>query len=329
GANEAPPAIMSIYLGEMLTKILDAIESGEKKQFTKNDLVDLGISMLPMLARDTTDRNRTSPFAFTGAKFEFRALGSSVNISTPITVLNSIVAESLNDMIERIKKEQSETKDFDKSVLLVLSAVIRESRPILFEGNNYSEQWVIEAATRGLSNEPSTPRALKAFIAESNVEMFEKLKVFSKSELVARYNIWLDIYEKSLDIEARTLIEMVNTQVLPAAYDFQIEIGNSLEVLKDMSEDDSIPLPVGVVDDRKDMFARISADIFYVRKNIKELKQLLEQADSMSEEEKCSFFFEELKPQLEHVRKHVDDLESVMPDDLWLLPKYREMLFIA
>ncbi|MFP4415665.1 MAG: glutamine synthetase III [Chitinispirillaceae bacterium] len=329
GANEAPPAIMSIYLGDMLSKILNAVESGEKKEFTKNDLVDLGIGMLPTLARDNTDRNRTSPFAFTGTKFEFRALGSSVNISTPITVLNSIVAESLQDMIDRIKKEQKDSEDFDTTVLKVLSTVIRESRPILFEGNNYSEQWVIEAATRGLLNEPSSPRALKAFIAENNVEMFERLKVFSKGELVARYNIWLDIYDKSLDIEARTLIEMVNTQVLPAAYDFQIEIGNSLDVLRDLSEDDSIPLPIGAVEDRKEMFARISADIFYVRKNIKELQKLIEQANEMSEEERSGFYFEELKPQLEHVRKHVDALESIMPDDLWLLPKYREMLFIA
>lgn len=328
GANEAPPAIMSVFLGEQLTKIVEAIESGKLKKAKRQDIVDLGVSLLPHFTKDATDRNRTSPFAFTGAKFEFRALGSSANIGTPITVVNTIVAEAITLLTVRLKAA-TKTGDFNAGVLSVLAEVIKESKAILFEGNNYSEEWVKEAAKRGLSNIASSPEALKAFIKPSVIKMFEKHGVLSKVELASRYSIWLDIYEKVVDIEARALLDIVKTQVLPSAISYQTEIGDSLELLAGIASDKSFDIPAEAVADRKAQFSAISKDVYYIRKNCGELEAQLEKAHHLDLEKKVKFFFEEVKPILLHIRKHVDTLETVMPDSMWELPKYREMLFIS
>lgn len=329
GANEAPPAIMSVFLGEQLTEILEQIEKGKIKKVKKLDAVDLGLGLLPRFIKDTSDRNRTSPFAFTGQKFEFRALGSSLNISTSIAVVNTIVADSMNQLASLIRAELKKQGNFEAAVLTVLSRVIKDSRPILFEGNNYSQDWVEEAARRGLANEPSTPEALKAFINAANIDLFERHGVLSKVEMVARYHIWTEMYQKIIEIEARTLAEMVNTQVLPPAYGFQGEVANSLDMLIDYSGDKSIGIPDGAVADRKELFIDISSGILYIRRNSKEMMELLKRSESLELEEKCRVYFSELKPLMAHIRKHVDDLESKMPDEAWPLPKYKEMLFIC
>ncbi len=329
GANEAPPAIVSVFLGEQLVKLVNMIESGKMVKAKKQDLVDLGVKLLPKFLRDSTDRNRTSTFAFTGNKFEFRALGSSMNISTAIAVVNSIVSDSLQIVCERIVAEKKSTDSFGAAVLKALSGVIKESRTILFEGNNYSEEWVKEAAKRGLSNVASSVEALKAFVTPKAIDLFERQGVFSKVELQARYVIWLDMYEKVIDIEARTLMEVVNTQVLPNAYEYQNDIAGGLEILNDVAASGKLELVPGIIDDRKELLEALSADIYYVRRNIKEFAELLHKAEKMELEEKTAFFFSRIKPQMEHVRKHVDALEKVMPDSLWQLPKYREMLFIS
>ncbi len=328
GANEAPPAIISVFLGEQLTKVLESIGSGKNNKVSKKTIVDLDISHLPSFTRDTADRNRTSPFAFTGAKFEFRALGSSINISTPITVMNTMVAESMDYLTSAIKKKMKGS-DLNTAVLQVLSDTIKEIKPVLFEGNNYSKEWEKEAEKRGLENVPSSPEALKAFIAKKNVSLFESYSVLSKSELESRYSIWVDLYNKVLDIEGRTLLEMVQTQILPAAYDFQIEVGNSLDVLKELASDESIPVPIHAVDDRKEMFAKLTSDIYYIRKEAGELSRMLKAAGKMDEDIKAEYFYSDLKVHMEEIRLKIDDLESIMPDDLWVLPKYREMLFIS
>jgi glutamine synthetase len=324
GANEAPPAIMSVFLGAQLTQLLDNIKNGKVNKVSKSDLVDLGLGHLPKFMRDSTDRNRTSPFAFTGAKFEFRALGSSLNISTSIAVVNTIVAEAFDDMAARIRKIPK-GKDFQKSVLEILAEVIKETDAIRFEGDNYSAEWVKEAAKRGLPNIASSPEALKAFIKPANIKLFEKYKVFSKTELISRYNIWLDIYNKMLEIEARTLLEMVGTQVLPDAYQFQGNVAGSLSMLREHAD----LLPNGAMKDREELFSSLSADILAIRKSLSSLSHMLEKAEEMEEDKRADFFFEKLKPQLLEIRSHVDRLETVMPDELWQLPKYREILFIA
>ncbi|HUI92543.1 MAG TPA: glutamine synthetase III [Chitinivibrionales bacterium] len=332
GANEAPPAIVSIYLGKQLAKIMEQIESGKLKKVTKQDIVDMGVHLLPKFMRDTSDRNRTSTFAFTGSKFEFRAVGSSMNIATSVTVINTIVAESLTQVTAKIRSA-AKGNDFDSAVMAVLSETIRESRPILFEGNNYSDEWVKEAAKRKLPNVASSPEALKAFIRPDTLKLFEKHAVFTPVELNARYNIWLDIYEKVLIIEAKALAEMVNSMIIPKALEFEHKVGESLKTLESFadfrSDEKTISLPSGVVDDRKDMLAQLSADIFFIRKNIKEMHGILKHGHDLDPEKKTELFFKELKPQMEHIRKHVDELETMMPDDMWLLPKYREMLFIS
>jgi len=329
GANEAPPAIVSVYLGEQLAKIVATLEKGGTSKSSKNDLFDFGISILPKVLRDQSDRNRTSPFAFTGQKFEFRALGSSLNIATPITVVNTIVSDALDSMVSRIKTELKKTKNINAAVLTTLSKVIKESKNILFEGNNYSDEWVKEAKRRGLPNIPSSPEALKAFIKPDNIKMFEKHGVLTAVESKSRYHIWIDLYNKIIDIEAKTLLEMVNTEVLPPAYDFQVSVANGLDVLLDYTENAVVKLVEGAVDDRKELFADLSANVFYIRKNVKALKALLNKADGLEEIEYADMCFNDIKPVLDHIRKHVDELEAVMPDTLWNLPKYKEMLFIA
>ena len=328
GANEAPPAIISVYLGEHLAKIIENVEGGKRKKVSKKDIVDFGIGLLPRFPRDTTDRNRTSPFAFTGNKFEFRAVGSSFNVSTALTVINTIVTDSLIDITARITKELKGSS-FEDAVMKVLGETIKKSKAILFEGNNYSAEWHKEAAKRGLGNEPSTAGALKALINEDNIKLFERHGIFSRSELTARYNIWLDIYNKVIDIEARTLLEMVTTEVLPGAYNFQHVVSESLRDLKEMSEDETIKLPLQALQDRKEMFGQISTDIYYIRKNEKTLVEMLEKAEAMHEDKRAIYYYDEIKPQMAHIRKHVDNLESIMPEDKWVLPKYKKMLFIA
>jgi len=231
GANEAPPAIISVFLGEQLTKILDMLENGGKTRVSRKDIIDLGVNRLPTFNKDMTDRNRTSPFAFTGAKFEFRAVGSSQNISTPITIINTIIADSLEYVANQIKTFKDTGKDFNSVVLKVISAIIKETKAIRFEGNNYAEDWIKEAKKRGLPNIAATYEALEAFTKKDKISLFEKYKVFSKEELIARYHIWIHMYNLTLEIEANTLKEMVNASVVPAGYEYEKLLAATLKEL--------------------------------------------------------------------------------------------------
>ncbi len=327
GANEAPPAIISVFLGEQLSGILNNIRTGKINKTSQKDIVDLGLSTLPRFERDYTDRNRTSPFAFTGAKFEFRAVGSALNISTPITVINTIVADSLAVVAERIRKI-GKGGDLTKAVFAALSEVLSECYPVLFEGDNYSEAWKQESERRGLSNVASSPRALRAFVKEQNIALFERHKVFSSAELKARYHIWIEMYNKLLDIEARTLLDLVKTQVLPSAYAHQTELYQNLQAVTAAVSARLPGLEPGVLEDRKEAFATLSNHLYYVKKSATALSLLLDQAAGLPEEERAQFYFDQAKTEMAHIRKHVDELEAVMPDPLWALPKYREMLFI-
>jgi glutamine synthetase len=328
GANEAPPAILSVYLGEQLTAIINALGKGVKTKVSKRDIIDLGIARLPKFNKDATDRNRTSPFAFTGNKFEFRAVGSSQNISTPIAVVNTIIAESLDYVAEKIRKAAKPGKDFNSAVLGVISEVAKETKDILFEGNNYSEEWLKEAKKRGLPNEASTAEALKALTKEKNIALFEKYRVFSKEELIARYHIWIHMYDLTLEIEANALNEMVNASIIPAGFKYQKLLSDNLSVLESLKKSGDVKLDAAALADQKDHLGEVVAKIYYVRRNAAEMTKLLEKAAGIESEERAKLYFEELKPLMEHIRRHVDALERVVADDLWDLPKYREMLFI-
>jgi len=327
GANEAPPAIISVFLGEQLTAIIDTLEKGAKKSVSKRDIIDLGIAKLPKFNRDTTDRNRTSPFAFTGTKFEFRAVGSSQNISTPIAVINTIIAESLDHVTGEIKKAAARG-NFNTAVLQVISKIFRETRPVRFEGNNYSPEWVREAKKRGLASVASTCEALKSLTSAKNIALFEKYKVFSKEEIVARYHIWVHTYNTILEIEANTLNEMVNASVVPSGAEYENLLADNLTKLVRLKKDAALKIGEPVLKDQKEHLAEVASKIYYVRRNASEMVKLLEKAGKMHHEERGKCYFEELKPLMEHIRKHVDELERVVSDEHWDLPKYREMLFI-
>ncbi len=328
GANEAPPAIISVFLGEQLTAILDMIEKGVKSKVSKGDIIDLGIGRLPKFNKDTTDRNRTSPFAFTGAKFEFRAVGSSQNISTPIAVINTIIAESLDHVAEKIAKASAGGRDFNTAVLQVISEIVKETKNIRFEGNNYAPEWVKEAKKRGLPNVASTYEALEALTEEKNIRLFDKYKVFSREEMVARYHIWIHTYNLTLEIEANTLKEMVNASVVPAGYKYEKLLARTLHELVSLGKTAGLKLDPSAMKDKKAHLADIVSKIYYVRRNTLEMDKLQGKAAKVSDEARAELYFKELKPLMEHIRRHVDELECVVSDDSWDLPKYREMLFI-
>lgn len=327
GANEAPPAIISVFLGEQLTTILDTIEKGTKTKVSKRDIVDLGLARLPKFNKDTTDRNRTSPFAFTGTKFEFRAVGSSQNIATPITIINTIIAESLDYVADKIEKAAS-GKDFNTAALQVIAQIIKETKAIRFEGNNYSEDWVKEAKKRGLPNIASTAEALVALIKTKNISLFEKYKVFSKEEITARFHIWTHTYNTVLEIEANTLYEMVNASVVPAGSEYEKLLSDNLVNIANLKKNLSLKLDAAIIADQKEHLGDVASKIYYVRRNIGELARLLEKAKKVGHEDRANLYFKELKPLMEHIRKHSDALERVVSDEHWDLPKYREMLFV-
>jgi glutamine synthetase len=328
GANEAPPAIISVFLGEQLNNILDMIEKGIKSKVSKADIIDLGIARLPKFNKDSTDRNRTSPFAFTGSKFEFRAVGSSQNISTPLAIINTIVAESLDYVAQQINKNVASGKDFNSTVLKVISQVVKETKNVRFEGNNYSAEWLKAAQKRGLANVAATFKALEALTKSKNIQLFEKYKVFSGEELAARYQIWVHLYNLTLDIEANTLNEMVNASVVPAGYKYEKLLANTLYRLIKLKKDGGLKIDKAALQDKKNHLSDVISKIYYVRRNALEMMKLLKQAEKLSDEKRAEVYFKQLKPLMEHIRRHVDALECVVSDDAWDLPKYREMLFI-
>ncbi|MDP3789649.1 MAG: glutamine synthetase III [Candidatus Omnitrophota bacterium] len=328
GANEAPPAIISVFLGDQLTGILNMIEKGAKSKVSKRDIIDLGIAHLPKFNKDTTDRNRTSPFAFTGNKFEFRAVGSSQNISTPITVINTIIADSLDYVADEIKKASAKGKDLNTAVIQVIAKIIKETKDIRFEGNNYSAEWLKEAHRRGLPDIASTAESLKALEKKENISLFEKYKVFTKEELIARYHIWVHTYDLILEIEANTLNEMVNASILPAGYKYQKLLSDTVTGLVNLMKVANIKPEAAALKDQEEHLCDIVSKIYYVRRNVKQMVELLEKAKDLNGEKRAKLYFEDLKPLMEHIRKHVDALECVVSDEGWDLPKYREMLFI-
>jgi len=327
GANEAPPAIISVFLGDQLTEILETIEKGKTSKVSREDIMNLGVATLPQVNKDMTDRNRTSPFAFTGNKFEFRAVGSSQNVSTPITLLNAMVADALDDVRGRIEKA-SKDKDFNSAVVSIVAEIVKETRAIRFEGNNYAEEWKQEAARRGLPNEPSTPGALRALVKEENIALLERQHVFTREEITSRHTIWLETYLKLLEIEARTLSEIVASSVVPNAFDYQGLLAANLRHMVVLQEKAGVSFDAAALDDQKRHLADVTQMIYFVRKNTQAMTAFLEETKGLAEEERARKYFSELRPIMEHVRRHSDLLEGVISDEHWDLPKYREILFV-
>lgn len=321
GANEAPPAIISVFLGEQLEGILNAIEKGEILKDTDAALIDLGLASLPVVNKDNTDRNRTSPFAFTGNKFEFRAVGSSQSISLPAAVINMIVAESLDELSDKIEKAGK--GDLKKIIMDLIRNEIKEVKPVIFGGDNYSADWYKEAEKRGLPNHRTTPQSLKSFNSEKAKNLFEKYKVLSNVELYSRYHIHLENYIKKIEIEARAFYAIVTSQVIPAAYKFQSEIAGSIKNTTGLV-DDSILKP------QKDLLIRISTLIGKIQNGMNEQLSICDTAKKIEhEQEKAEFYCEKVKGSMDGIRIMVDELETIMDDTIWPLPKFWEMLFIC
>jgi glutamine synthetase len=310
-----------VFLGEHLENILSAIENGEIVKNIDAPLIDLDLSSLPIVNKDNNDRNRTSPFAFTGNKFEFRAAGSSQSISLPATVINTIVAESLDELSDKIEKRKHD--DLTKTIMDVLKEEIKEIRPVIFGGDNYSHGWQREAKKRGLPNFKTSPQALKSLNTEKAEKLFEKYKVLTGVELHSRYQIYLENYIKKSEIESRTFCSIVSSRIIPAAYKFQNEIASSIKNTQGLVDDD-ILMP------QKDMLKRVSTLIGKMHEGLSRQQSLCDSAKSISDEQKkAEYFCSSVKAAMDELRQIVDELETIMDDSLYPLPKLWEMLFIV
>jgi glutamine synthetase len=323
GANEAPPAIISIFLGQQLNEVLDEIEHSRiSKKIKEDNALWLGIPKIPQILLDNTDRNRTSPFAFTGNKFELRAVGSSANSSAPMTVLNAIVADQLVKFKADVDKLIKKGEKKDIALLTIIKRYIKESKDIRFEGNGYSKEWEDEAAARGLANIKTTPVALDAYVSEKSTELFTKTNIFSKRELHARHEILLESYYKKLQIEARVMGEVTNSMIIPAAIAYQNILIDNVKGLKEIGMDqDSIAAPM-------DIIARLSKHLNIVKTNIDAMLEERKVTNAIEDSrEKAIAYDEKVKSYFDTIRYHTDKLEQIVDDNLWPLPKFRELLF--
>jgi glutamine synthetase len=324
GANEAPPAIISIFLGSQLSEVLDEIETSRISKKVKDDaLLWQGIPKIPQILKDNTDRNRTSPFAFTGNKFELRAVGSSANSASPMTILNLIVADQLKkfkiDVDKLIKKGEKK----DVALLIVIKKYIKESKNIRFEGNGYSEEWEKVAAERGLANIKTAPKALDALLSEKSETLFAETGVFTKREAHARHEILLESFFKKLQIEARVIGELGTNIIIPTAVAYQTKLIENVQGLKNLGLKDA------TFKAQLDIINKISEHVNFIKEDIDEMVDARKKANIIEDmREKAIDYDEKVKPYFQKIRYHVDKLEQLVDDSIWPLPKFRELLFI-
>jgi glutamine synthetase len=319
GANEAPPAILSVFLGDMLTDIFEQVEAAGAAKTTKSGgMMDIGVGALPQLPRDAGDRNRTSPFAFTGNKFEFRAVGSTQNVALPGTCLNVAVAESLDAMATELEGRLQKGESLEKAVSALLKATIKKHKRIIFNGNGYSDEWQKEAGKRGLLNLKNTVDALPEVVKPPVVKAFEKFKVLTEAELHARYEISLETYSKTINIEAQLMVLMAGRYILPAALKYQTQVGQSVAAAKaggvpSKEGKKHLARLVKLVDDFTAQTARLAAAADHTSANA---------------EKHAKYMRDTVVPAMTRLRDIGDQLELMVPHETWPLPTYREMLFV-
>jgi glutamine synthetase len=318
GANEAPPAIISIFLGEQLTDILEQIENGGAKSSKTCPEMNIGVSTLPALPKDATDRNRTSPFAFTGNKFEFRMVPSSASVAAPNFTLNTIVAEILSVIADRLEN----TADVSNELKNILTEIVRKHKRIIFNGNGYSEEWVKEAEGRGLPNIKTTVESIKALINEKNLSVMEKHGVLSRVEMQSRYEISLEHYIKTINIEALTMLEMARRQILPAVIKFATAIASSINTIKAAVTDADISA-------QAELLTEVSKLTSALKKNISLLGASVDKASSMHGDtfEQASFYRFDVFEKMAALRAIADELETIVDEKIWPFPTYADMLF--
>jgi glutamine synthetase len=317
GANEAPPAIISMFLGEQLAEILEQIENGAAKSSKSGSEIKIGVTTLPALPKDTTDRNRTSPFAFTGNRFEFRMLGSTFSISGPNIVINTIIAEALKQFADTLEGSKDFTADLEK----LLQETARKHKRVVFNGNNYSDEWVEEAKKRGLLNIPNTPEALKELVTKEAVDLFVAHKVFTEKELHSRYEIMVEQYVKTLNIEALTMIDMAKHSIMPAATSFATEVAQSISAVAAVSSKIDVSA-------QTELLEELSNHLSSMNKNVKALEKVLEDTLNISDvDTQAAAFREKVFAKMLELRADGDALEKIISADFWPLPTYAEMLF--
>ena len=320
GANEAPPAIVSIFLGDELTDVLKSIENDTFSDNKHAVQMDIGAKVLPHFIKDTTDRNRTSPFAFTGNKFEFRMLGSAASVANPNIVLNTAVAEVLAEFSAALKDVPEE--EMENAVHALLKKTIEEHKRIIFNGNGYTDEWVEEAEKRGLYNLKTTPDALPHFIAEKNIELFTKHGIFTKEELFSRYEIWLENYYKTINIESNTLAEMIQKQVIPSVYTYVEKLADTAAAKKSVVADISVASEAALISKLSTLADTMAKDLETLKADI--AKALASSDDVLA----CSKAYQEtVLEDMETLRKSADEAEALIPDELLPYPTYDELLF--
>jgi len=329
GGHEAPPAIISVFIGNYLTKILDDLENrvSEKKMSPdeKTEL-KLDIGKIPGILLDNTDRNRTSPFAFTGNRFEFRAVGSSANTAGPMIALNMAVANQLLIFKKDVEALTKKRIKKDEAVLQVLRKYIKESKNIRFEGDGYSDEWKAEAEKRGLSHVKDIPTALKEFISDKTINLFNGNKILSERELQARYEIRLERFTKKIQIEARVLGDMANNHILPVALKYQSLLLQNLKLMKEIYSNSEF---ITLSHVQSSTVAEISYHITEIKRKVDEMIEARKTANNLDNiVERAKSYSENVKPYLDSVRENIDSLELIVDDELWPLPKYRELLFV-
>ena len=317
GANEAPPAIISIFVGEELEAVIDAIASDSPYAGPTKMKMDLGVDVLPKFSKDTTDRNRTSPFAFTGNKFEFRMPGSAENLSDCNTILNTAVAKELKGYADELEGAE----DFTSAAIALVKRTIRDHRRVIFNGNGYTAEWEEEAAKRGLPNKKNTPAALPALIDPKNIQLMEDFGVLTKVEMESRYEVEMEHYAKIINIEALTMLEMARKQLLPAVNSYMSEVANTAATKLAVSE------ALSVRSETKTL-TRLSADADAMSDAIDVLQDVVDAAEALtSESEKAVAFHDNVIPAMDALRAAADDAETICGEDYWPLPSYSKMLY--
>ena len=317
GANEAPPAIISIFVGEELEAVIDAIASDSPYAGPVKMKMDLGVDVLPKFSKDTTDRNRTSPFAFTGNKFEFRMPGSAENLSDANTILNTAVAKELKGYADELEKAD----DFTSAAIALIKRTIRDHRRVIFNGNGYTAEWEAEAAKRGLPNKKNTPAALPALIDPKNIQLMEDFGVLTKVEMESRYEVELEHYSKIINIEALTMLEMARKQLLPAINSYMSEVANTAASKLAVSESLSVRSETKTL-------SHLSADADAMSDAIDELQAAVDAAKALSDESaKAVAFHDDVLLKMDALRAAADDAETICGEDYWPLPSYSKMLY--
>jgi glutamine synthetase len=320
GANEAPPAIISIFLGDQLQDVMDQLEQGSPKSTKQGGYMEIGVSVLPRLPRDAGDRNRTSPFAFTGNKFEFRAVGGSQSVAGPNTVLNTIVAESLDFIASNLEASVKAGKDLNRSIQTLLSSIIKESKRVVFNGDNYTEEWQQEAERRGLPNLKNTVDVLPVILRRDTIDLFAKYRVYSERELQSRLAILAENYVKTVNIEAQLTSMMAKTMILPAALRYQSEVASAATATKSAGVDSHAQV---------ELLSSLTGTISDFQAAISALDKILGKHHSTGHVlDHSKHSRDAVLPAMAEVRTLGDKLETVVADDLWPLPTYSEMLFI-